>query len=212
MNCRKAERFLALSGGGDLTERQAQATALHLNVCERCRALERELAESRRWLERGEAPPFGQAENAALRRSVWREIEARGAASRRSFPGRGRIAFVGAGLLAAAVAVLLVSQREAREPGPPLLPPKPVLASRMSPAPVESSRQDEGSPRSSPVAAVASLRPPRHPANRTARAGDGGVARIEFRTANPNVRIIWLVKKGEETSSALTTGRIQEVS
>jgi hypothetical protein len=34
--------------------------------------------------------------------------------------------------------------------------------------------------------------------------------KIEFQTANPDVRIIWLVKKGAETPSA--AGRNQEVS
>jgi hypothetical protein len=38
------------------------------------------------------------------------------------------------------------------------------------------------------------------------------VDRIEFRTANPNVRIIWLVRKGEDKSSSLKAGRIEEVS
>lgn len=210
MNCRKAERLLALAGSGDLTEKQAQRTAMHLKVCENCRAVERDLAQSRRWLELGAAPPFGETEYAALRRAVWREIESRGTASQRGFPGRGRVAFVGAGLFAVAVAAIFVSQRGAREPGSPS-PPMPALASRVAPAPLEASGQDEGTPRSSPVTIVATRRPLQHPASRTARAREG-VAQIEFRTKNPNVRIIWLVKKGEETSSAPATSRNEEVS
>ena len=37
------------------------------------------------------------------------------------------------------------------------------------------------------------------------------VVKIEFQTANPDVRIIWLVKKGEGIPSA-AAGRNQEVS
>jgi len=212
MNCRKAERFLPLLASGDLPDRQARRTALHLEVCKRCRAMERGLAQSRLWLERDAAPPLGQAEYAALRRAVWREIEARGTASTKAFPNPGRLAFAGAGLFAAAVAVFLASRRGPGEAGPHSPAPAHALVSPASPAPREPRREEIESLVPSPLAVVASRRPPRLPRSRTAHAGESGVDRIEFRTANPNVRIIWLVKKGEETSSALTTGRVQEVS
>jgi hypothetical protein len=54
---------------------------------------------------------------------------------------------------------------------------------------------------------------PRHRSRRPpAVSGESAVERIEFRTGNPNVRIIWLVKKGEEKSSSFGAGRIEEVS
>jgi hypothetical protein len=62
----------------------------------------------------------------------------------------------------------------------------------------------------SPEPVPAKARPLRARAGRHTGAVPSEVVKIEFQTANPDVRIIWLVKKGAETPSA--AGRNQEVS
>jgi hypothetical protein len=66
---------------------------------------------------------------------------------------------------------------------------------------------------SSPPAPVKFARhTPRKPVRPAGRGAESSVVRIEFQTANPDVRIIWLVKKGEAAPAAVTAGRNQEVS
>ena len=209
MKCERARRWLPLVAGDDLPEERARTVAAHLEECERCRALEQDLARSRRWLESMPAPPFTESDYAGLRRRVFREIEARGLTAGGASPRTGRLAFAGAGLLAAALAALLLARRapeKLRVPAASPAAPSAVSAAAETLPPAAEPLAP------APSAASASIRPARGQRRAGAPGREQGVARIEFSTADPNVRIIWLVKKGDETSSALTAGRNREVS
>jgi anti-sigma factor RsiW len=210
MTCARARKLLALYAGGDLSEEKAREISRHVEGCPDCRALERELARSVGWLRLGSTPPVAETEYAELRRQVWKRIEAGGRKSSPAPVGRARMTLAAAGVLAAAAAALLLTgrPRESRlASAPPVAPPAStvaaepaVVAQTVSPAP------------DAPIAVAAAV--PRQHARRSRLSPEtnSAVDRIEFRTANPNVRIIWLVKKGEEKSSALDAGRNQEVS
>lgn len=152
------------------------------------------------WL-RSERPPFAEEDFAAMRRGVWREIEARRKSEGAFRPGR--LAFAGGALLAAAlVAVLWLRPRNesvvasVRAPVPAS---PPAAASTAAPQ-----RLVEDLP--APPATRRRL-PARHP-----RGAEAVPVKIEFQTANPDVRIIWLVKKDEAPPRQIPAGRTEEVS
>lgn len=154
-------------------------------------------------------PPSRGAESAQLRRGVWREIESRGLGAGGAVPRYHRFAVSSAAaLLVAALVGLAVLSRE--RPGPAASPaaaavpaaPEETVVAVAPPRTVEESAAPE------PVPAKA--RPLRARAGRHTGAAPPEVVKIEFQTANPDDRIIWLVKKGAETPSA--AGRNQEVS
>jgi hypothetical protein len=151
------------------------------------------------WL-RSERPPFAEEDFAAMRRGVWSEIEARREPEDAFRPGR--LLFAGGVLLAAAlVAVLWFRLRN-----------ESVVASVRAPVPASTPAAASAAPQllvenlPAPPAARRRL-PARRP-----RGAEGVPVRIEFQTANPDVRIIWLVKKGEAAPRPAPAGRIEEVS
>jgi putative zinc finger protein len=215
MTCERSRKLLALRERDVLSPRQARHVAAHLEGCEGCRALQRELARSRRWIESAPAPPLAEEDFAAMRRGVWRGIEARGLNSRRRASVSRSLAFAATGLFAAAFGVMWLARR-APEPAietlapstaPPLaaaLPERSSAGTTVRPAATEAA--------SSAAPAAPAARMARAARRRAAPAREPAFSRIEFRTANPNVRVIWLVEKGREDSSAPTAGRKQEVS
>ena len=206
MNCRTAELLLPLLAGSDLDADRARDVREHVSGCERCRALEGELETSREWLV-SERPPFSEEDYAAVRRGVWREIEARGAWERAVRPGR--LAVTGGALLGAVLVALLWHRPRTAGPAPAAAiaitapapasvaaaTPQPSVEERSVPAPVRLPRQQ----------ALA-------PVRARAEAAEGVAVKIEFQTANPDVRIIWLVKNGEAAPRPSPAGRIEEVS
>jgi hypothetical protein len=197
--------------GEELEGRQKREVEEHLAVCEGCRLLRRDLLRSRAWIASIPAPPFGEAESGELRRGVWREIESRGLRTGGARPRCRRLALSSAaGLLVAVLAGLAVLSRG--RSGPAALPPVAALRAAQGqgaavlalPRPPEES----ASVAQEPVPAKARLSRARE--RRHTAAVPPEVVRIEFQTANPDVRIIWLVKKGGQTPAA--AGRNQEVS
>ena len=207
MNCKRAARLLPLLAGEDLEPDARRRAAAHLERCPRCRAVERDLTEARRWLQSATSPPLTENVYAALRRDVWRQIEARRLAPERVSAGPGRLVLAGGGILAAALAALLIARRG----------PEPLRHDTASPVP---SRIAETFPKASWPAVESPAHPAVAPPVAASRARsepsspqlESGAVRIEFRTANPNVRIIWLVRKGDEKSSASTASRFEEAS
>ena len=218
MKCAMVEKALPLLVGGDLAAEEAREVASHVEACAECREIHSQLAESLRWLQLAPPPPFADADFAAVRRNVWREIQA---GRHRPVWSAARLVFAAGGVLAA-VLVAVVSARLAG--GRPELPGRPAGTASLQPkirpsvpsvvtaeaaeaaepepaAPVVLSRREPG--RSSRPGAAA--RP-------VAPAGESQTVQIEFRTANPDVRIIWLVEKGQASRSALPASRNQEVS
>lgn len=203
MRCRRIARLLPLAAGGDLGPRRSSAVASHVAGCDACRQIEESLAESLRLLRAVPAPSFSQAERTALRRAVWGEI-ARDRAERFSR----RVPLLAWGAAAAAL-VLAVALALRHRPLAPLAPyPAPsTLADEsavpIAPAPLAAPR--DAAPKTAPLIARRVLRPrPAAPA---------GAVRIEFRTQDPDVRIIWLVRGDAAAASApLPADPTQEVS
>lgn len=214
MRCESSVRLLALREDGGLSPREARRLAEHLEGCGRCRALRRELAQGRRWIESAPPPPLAEEDFAAVRRGVWRVIEARGLDSRRSAFVARALGVAAAGLAAAALGVIWLA-REAPEPA--LERVAPPTATPLTTALPEPSSAGKSARLAVPPAASSSVSPARAARvvraarRRAVPAGEPAFSRIEFRTANPNVRVIWLVEKGRGDSSAPPAGRHQEV-
>jgi anti-sigma factor RsiW len=207
MRCSKVAKALPLYVGHDLKEGRSREISAHLERCGPCRAIEAGLRESRAWLEAGPRPPLDETDYSAVRRGVWQRIESQEeGAGKRRLPGAGRLVLAG-GLLAAALLAALLSVRQRPEAFPPAVQ-RPAVSPVTAPA-VEPVVTADGSPEPAPDETISSARPARvRPA---ARAEQQSVVKIEFQTANPGVRIIWLVKKGGGVPSAAAS-RHQEVS
>ncbi len=206
MKCAKVRRALSLYAGHDLDAGGSRKIAAHLAECENCRSIEANLRESRAWLESAPPPPMDESDFASIRRGVWRRIETDGRVAGKDPPRAGRLGLAG-GLLAGALLAVFLSLR----PRPEALQPvaREIAVSPTAALPLEPSGIVESSPSPAPRNPTHSLSHVRvRPAMTGARRS---VVKIEFQTANPDVRIIWLVKKGEGIPSA-AAGRNQEVS
>ena len=82
MNCKKVEELLPLYVGRDLTEENARLVTTHLHGCTQCALSAREYGEANQLLQMFEPPQFSDAAYAAVRSSVWREIERKSSAPR----------------------------------------------------------------------------------------------------------------------------------
>ena len=208
MKCSGVERILTRFVGEELEGRRKREIEDHLVGCERCRLLQEDLQGSRAWIGSIRAPSLGEAESVELRRGVWREIESRGLRAGGAFPRYRRLAVSSAAglLLTVLMGLAVLSKgRPGRVASPPSagLPaaPREAVAAAAPPEPFE---------KSAPAPDSVTARFPRARGGRHPAAVPSDVVKIEFQTANPDVRIIWLVKKGAETPSA--AGRNQEVS
>jgi len=206
MTCSRVEKTLALFVGRDLDPERMSKIAAHLEACERCRGLQAELEAGRVFLEASPAPPLSPADYDTLRRDVWRRIET--GAGRPAGGRAGRLILASAGILAVAFAAILVLRARLelpRAPGGTAAPRKEAPVAALPAAPLE----ETDSPPAPAAFGPDNLRKAVRPARRRP---DPSVVRIEFQTANPDVRIIWLVKKGEAAPAAAPAGRNQEVS
>jgi anti-sigma factor RsiW len=206
MRCAKVEKALPLHVGHDLDAGGSREVSAHLASCDRCRALEAGLRDSRAWLETGPRPPMDESDYSAVHRGVWQRIEAEDGIAGHRAPRAGRLV-LGGGLLAGALLAvfLLVRPRpEAFRPGTRRPAASPVTA------PTVVMVQVAGiSPEAAPGKTIRPV--PRARVRPAAPIVSPSVVKIEFQTANPGVRIIWLVKKGDGVPSA-AAGRSQEVS
>jgi hypothetical protein len=206
MKCAKVRRALPLYVGHDLDAGGTRKIAAHLAECENCCSIEAGLRESRVWLESAPPPPMDESDFASVRRGVWRMIEAGGRVAGKDPRRAGRLVLAG-GLLAGALLAAFLSLRPRPEAFEPMA--REIAVSPPAALPVEPSRIVVSSPSPAPRHPAHSLSLARvRPAMTAARQS---VVKIEFQTANPDVRIIWLVKKGEGIPSA-AAGRNQEVS
>ena len=226
MNCDRARKLLPLFAGEDLDAKDSGAVEEHVARCPECRAFSEELSGSLAWLRSAGAPPASEAEYAEMRRRVWRRVGERGSAAQPAFLQWRKAAFAAAVVLTAIVGTFLFYRRAPRETAivaatslaPNIPTPAAVLpggrGAAPSPLPYDTEAGGLPAPRveSPPAEHVATNSPGRVRRQRSVRGESAGVDRIEFRTANPNVRIIWLVRKGEDKSSSLKAGRIEEVS
>ncbi len=189
MNCETVMALLPLWIEGDLDSSGAGALATHLDRCEPCRAAATALRESQTWLRRGAEPPFGPADFSALRAEVMTVVRQEPAprSARRRY-------LVPLAMASAAVAAISLHHRPVRSmpsaqpanvvPEPPQAPP---VASRKVAGP------PPHPPRAKPIAPAA----PEAPA----------ISRIEYQTADPTIRIIWLAQADRPGPDAIPTTR-----
>jgi anti-sigma factor RsiW len=206
MRCAKVGRALPLFVGRDLDAGRSGRVSAHLTECERCRALEAGLRESREWLQSVAPPPLNESDYSAVRRGVWERIEAKGNTAAERRRRAGRLVLAGGLLAGALLAVFLSVHSHSRtlQPEAQRLAASPAAVPTLEPSLLAKSSPDPSPAHAIPWAPRARARPAGPPAI-------SSVVRIEFQTANPGVRIIWLVKEGESMPS-VAASRNQEVS
>lgn len=167
--------------GGDLDAAETASVERHLAQCPACRAEAERLRTSQAWLREAMTPPFDLADGERLHREVMGRLR------REAVAGPTRPLARPPVLLMACAATLLLAIVLWRQ-DPATVAPKPVIEPGVL----------QPQPQPAPPQAVP-LEPPRsargwpapHP-----QVPPASPARIEFQTADPNIRIIWLAQSG----------------
>lgn len=185
MNCQQARELLPLGVEGDLARACGEALAAHLQACEACWKRAQALQASQAWLKGAPPMPFTVEERAELRRTVMVQVRERTAPRRLRARWLLGVAAVGLGLL--------VPVRFHRHVAVPLTRPAPVAVAQVAaqpslPLPLPLPR---------PLPLTGRVRQ-QHPQVRPAPVEAAPVlARIEFTTGNPGIRIIWLARTSD---------------
>ncbi|NWJ40203.1 MAG: zf-HC2 domain-containing protein [Geothrix sp.] len=166
---------------GDLDATDRTAVDHHLAQCPDCRSAAEDLRASQIQLREAMASPFDAADRERLRHQLMAQVRAETAAKppRRLIPR--------SALLAACAASLLLTVFLWRQ-GPTIAVPQPTAAPRAPRQPPQppstmAVRQDPPTPHTrGPAASPREASPA------------AGPARIEFQTADPTIRIIWLAQ------------------
>lgn len=184
MNCETVRARLPLWIEGDLAGSEARDLGEHLDRCAACHDAASALRESQAWLRGGAEPPFGPEDFPAFRAGVMAEVRREAA----PHPVR-RGYLVPLAAAAAAMAALALHHR----PIPTMLsgPPGPALP-KPPPPPPAAHKVAGGSPHPQQPARIAPA-PPQPSA----------ICRIEFQTADPSIRIIWLAQADAPTTDAV---------
>jgi anti-sigma factor RsiW len=220
MNCTHITKLLPLYVEGDLDTRRAGAVLAHLQSCRPCRQCAAEFEESQRGLRAGSAPEFDDEFFADLQHAVRQEIARPGAPSRlrRRFASRWRWQPVAAFaiLLLMIIGGLAIYSRLARPAGRPELTRGDGGNVTRHPEPAEPqiTNNHEGEKLGSikrktrpAVSLNLKLRGrsgEREPAGATAQApaAEPEMLRIEIQTADPTIRIIWLIPQNKAQSES----------
>lgn len=175
---------------GDLDAPTQAAVDRHLADCPPCRRAAEDLRISQAWLREALDPPFEAGDHADLQAAVLAELQA---------PAAAPLPWRRPALLAAAATLLLAGLPWALR-HPPLAGPAPAPAPSPSPpANPDPSRVSEpvrepAPPRPSSAARAPGAVRPSPPAS-----PEGAPTRIEFRTADPSIRVIWLAQAAPAT-------------
>lgn len=173
---------LPLWVGGDLDAERLAAVEHHLTQCPGCASAAGDLRASQHLLREATTSPFDASDQERLRRQLMARVRAEATArpARRVLPWASLLAASAASLLLAALwwrqAPATAVPKPTPGPGavPLLMPPPQAMATRQNPAPTRTR---------GPSALARETLPPSVP------------ARIEFQTADPTIRIIWLAQK-----------------
>ncbi|HJW09484.1 MAG TPA: zf-HC2 domain-containing protein [Holophagaceae bacterium] len=177
---------------GDLPRPELEAVEQHLAGCLDCREAAHQLRQSQAWLRESLASPFEAADHARLQAAVMARLATAAPAPRR---------FLAPSAFLAAAAALLVAVLtwHPRAAGPRLAPPPephpPQAAPNLGPIPSDASPGTAPSPGPGPRPQARSRpAPPPDPISQPDPTPQGGPARLEFQTADPTIRIIWLAQ------------------
>lgn len=205
IGCAQAELLLPLHAGGDLDAGEQQDLQSHLDSCAGCRTMLGEFESSRQWLRRLETPDFPPLVIDLPRPVSWPVS----LIDRFAFLLQPRFA-----MAAACILILLATggwyfmrtrqmpnQSVARESNTP-----PKINARIIEAPKASVRPagKRSAPRPKPVVPIPTndmiIEGLETPVENATIAGntDPEMMRIEFQTADPNIRIIWFAPKSNE--------------
>lgn len=184
MNCLQVQRDLTLWVGADLPAQAAAELERHLGQCPHCRVAAEALSASQTFWMEGTSLPFTAADHAELRREVMVRIRQEGGRPSKVFRGRPLLLGLAAGLLCLAVPALL---RRHGPTTPALLAAPPRVAGLAASQIVQPIPVLQASPKGK--------RPARpQPTLEQVSPAGGEPASIEFKTDNPQIRIIWLAR------------------
>lgn len=175
---------------GDLDLQEHLSVEGHLAQCPECRAASEQLRASQAWLRAALDSPFSPEDRERLRRKVMAQLHAEPAPR-----PLGRLTSRHA-LLAASAATLLLalSWRLSPRPATSAVPPQ-ILPSQPHGSVQPALSRPAAAPAWPPVP-LARAAPTSYPASRAEVLDPPGAApaRIEFQTADPSIRIIWLAQ------------------
>lgn len=175
---------------GDLSEGEASAVQAHLAQCPACRAAAEALRESQAWLKAASGSPFTFEERRQLRQDVMARIQAVPPRKLRGAPPFLKVRPILLAVAALGLFLILAvkglpwghadrQNRVAVQAPPPRPEPDPGLA----PAPAVPDPRPRFVGLRSPAQTIKASAP-----------SEAGLSRIEFKTRNPNIRIIWLAR------------------
>jgi hypothetical protein len=224
MLCAHAEKLIPLFAGDDLPAREADALRLHLESCANCRRLAAEFEESRDCLREFSAPQFDEATLDSMRDAVLRDIDRLENRSRWIqwiVPGWKLQFMASMSMLLLIVLVAAYAYRGRRpQPDPDKKDVVITIQSRdqhnegikVTPSPVPAQRplrkrarkiieNRVAKPDHAQDREIAHLSLSSSPINIEPALFNREMTRIEFQTADPNIRIIWLTPKDSNSSS-----------
>ena len=214
MKCTHIENMLPLFVGGELSPQQADSVRAHLFACQQCSETAARYESSRSWLVSAGKPDFDDRFYDQLRSSVWESIEAQQQPLFRFPSWIWAVSF--AVVLIVASGVLIARQMSTTTAVDPPFPPRAADVAKRDP--IQPEKNEIGGktsvatrPRSKPRARLLSAgrsqdvikvnpllpRIDSEPVVEVVSQPAIQMQKIEIQTADPNVRIIWLIP-GEE--------------
>ena len=194
MNCTHIQNLLPLYIEGDLPSQQADTVRAHLFSCPQCRESASEYEASQEWLRASASTQLEDQFFDDLRASVWRGIED----NRKPGPFFPRWSWaIAVALLLITAGVLLYSRRiQPLSDVPNLVKVSPEKRPEVTITAAHRATVKRRPRQVRPLRMIPLLPVPAQ-AERTEVANDGSdsMLRIEIQTADPNIRIIWLVPK-----------------
>ena len=207
MKCTHIKRLLPLYAGGDLPIQEADSVRAHLFACQHCNDLAIDFSESSSWLDSQGRVDFDDRFFDELRDSVWQRVRAE---QRESPQSSWRYAWILLFASATAIAVLaampLLRSRDSRAPAK-------IEVARETRAPDVVSTVTDASPVKQPTRrhinrlsvrrdadAVAVMNGERPASTESFKLEEPApspnvIRRIEIQTADPTIRIIWIVQE-----------------
>jgi Putative zinc-finger len=224
MLCAHAEKLIPLFAGDDLPAREADALRLHLESCANCRRLAAEFEESREWLREFSAPPFDEATLDDMRDSVLRDLGRFENRSRRPqwIVLGWNLQFIASMSMLLLIVLVAAYAYRGRRPRPTSDKKDVVITNpsrnqnnegfKVNPSPVPAQRSwrkrarriiepPSVKPDHAPDREIAHMSFSSSPINIEPALFNREMTRIEFQTADPNIRIIWLTPKDSNSSS-----------